>query len=394
MASMNELFYKDPYCREFEAKVVACNEGKKGFEVELEDTAFYPEGGGQLADHGKLGDAQVFDVRRTGGRILHFTDKALEVGSTVKGVLDWDRRFDNMQNHTGEHMFSGLVHQKFKYENVGFHMDDDVLTCDFSGPISDEDLAALEKATNDAIAANVPVNIFFPSPDELHAMEYRSKKELEGKVRIVDIPGIDRCACCGTHVRTTGEVGAFKLLSHMKHRGGVRVEFVCGQRALRSFGKKIEQAQKISQLLSVKPDEIAAGVEKLLKDGLEKDQRIAALNARYFDLKAKALPDSGTLLVDFEEGLSPFEVKKFCSQLAEEKQFGAIAVLSPAPGATADAPVYSYVIHSASPELRDQSKKLNQMLNGRGGGNGGFVQGSYKADEKAIRAALTEVFGS
>lgn len=392
MAEMNELFYRDPYCREFEAKVVSCEEGKKGFEVVLEDTAFYPEGGGQLADRGKLGDAAVTDVRRAGGVIVHYTDKALEPGSVVKGVLDWDRRFDNMQNHTGEHMFSGLVHQKFKYENVGFHMDEAVITCDFSGPLADEEIAALEKATNDAIAANVPVNILFPSAEELAAMDYRSKKELTGKVRIVDIPGVDRCACCGTHVKTTGEVGMLKVLSAAKHRGGVRIEFVCGARALRDYGAKTAQAAEISALLSAKPNEIAAGVRKVLQEVLDRDQKIAELNSRYFAMKAKTFPDVGRLLVSFEEGLSPFELKKFCSELAEEKKYEAIAVFSPAPGSTAEAPAYSYVIHCGKPELRDISKKLNKDLNGRGGGNNGFVQGSYRAAEAAIREALEAAF--
>lgn len=391
MDAMNELFYKDPCCREFEAKVVSCRAGQQGFEVVLEDTAFYPEGGGQLADHGKLGDALVLDVRREDGRIIHFTDKPLEPGTLVKGVLDWQRRLDNMQNHTGEHIFSGLVHQRFKYDNVGFHMDEDVITCDFNGPMTEEELAQLEQATNEAIAANIPVSILYPTHEELQAMEYRSKKELKGQVRIVDIPGIDRCACCGTHVRSTGEVGLFKTISLSKHRGGVRVEFVCGLRALRDYGHRLEQARKISQLLSAKPREIVAGVEKVLQEVLERDQKIAAVTTRYFNLKAQSLPASGNMLIDFEEGLSPFELKKFCSQLAEQKQFHMIAVLSPAPG-SADAAAYSYVIHSTSPELRNISKSLNQKLNGQGGGTGGFVQGSFRAGEPAIREALQAAF--
>ena len=140
MEELNELFYKDPYLKSFAATVTSCSEGKNGFEVVLDDTAFYPEGGGQPADHGTLGAAQVTDVRRVKGVIIHYTDKPLEAGTKVEGKIDWERRFDNMQNHTGEHVLSGLVHAKFKYENVGFHMDDDIVTVDFNGPMTEEEL--------------------------------------------------------------------------------------------------------------------------------------------------------------------------------------------------------------------------------------------------------------
>ncbi|MDL2059700.1 alanyl-tRNA editing protein [Mesosutterella sp. AGMB02718] len=391
MESMNELFYRDPYCRSFSAEVVSCTEGSKGYEIVLNDTAFYPEGGGQPADHGKIGEAVINDVRRNGDVIIHFADRPLTPGMTVKAELDWPRRFDNMQNHTGEHMFSGLVHRRFKYDNVGFHMDEDVITVDFNGPIGEEDLRQLEKETNEAIAAGISVQTLFPSPEALSQMDYRSKKELKGKVRIVDIPGVDRCACCGTHVKNTSEVGIFKILGAMKHRGGTRVEFVCGARALRDYTLKVEQARQVSQLLSVKPNATAAGVVKVLKEVQERDERIAALNERYFRLRAETLQADGPLLVDVEEGLSPLECRKFCGLLAESFKSGAVAVLSPS-GPQSEGPAFNYVIHSGDPELRNVSKTLNQRLNGRGGGSGGFVQGSYRASEQAIRAALSEAF--
>ena len=212
MSDLNELFYRDTYAREFTADVVSCTEGKNGFEVVLSDTAFYPEGGGQPADHGKLGDAVVTDVKRVSGIIVHCTDKALTVGSTVNGVLDWSRRYDNMQNHTGEHVISGLIHKKYGFDNVGFHMDEDVITVDFDGVIPADELLAIEQQVNDAIYADIAVNVLFPSAEELKTMDYRSKKELTGKVRIVDIPGCDRCACCGTHVARTGEIGLLKVV--------------------------------------------------------------------------------------------------------------------------------------------------------------------------------------
>ena len=189
MTAMTELFYRDPYVREFTSKVISCVEGEKGFEVMLEDTAFYPEGGGQPADHGTIDGAAVFDVRRTPAGIVHYCEKAFDVGQDVKGVLDWERRFDNMQNHTGEHVFSGIVNARFGFDNVGFHMDDDVITCDFSGVMTEEQVAEVERACNEAIVANVEVGISFPDAEALEKLAYRSKKARQGPGRIVDGSG-------------------------------------------------------------------------------------------------------------------------------------------------------------------------------------------------------------
>lgn len=392
MSEMNELFYTNPYLREFDATVVACTEGKKGFEVVLDNTAFYPEGGGQPADLGTLGEAKVSDVRRQNGVIIHITDKALEVGATVHGVLDWERRYDNMQNHTGEHVLSGVINHAFGYENVGFHMHDDAITIDMDGPMTDDDVKAMEKAANDMIKADIAVDISFPSAEERSAMGFRSKKELTGKVRIVNIPTADCCACCGTHVKSTQEVGIIKVLSASKHRGGTRIEFVCGDRALRDFTKKHDEVIKASRLLSVKPDEVAAAVEKTLQTLVARDERIAQMNQRYFEMKTAMLPADQTILTLFEEGLTPFELKLFATQVAESKKAQVTVLLAPAAAAD-DALVYNYVIAWDDARLREASKTLNQRLNGRGGGKD-MVQGSFKAARAEIETAIAEVFGA
>ena len=389
---MNELFYTNPYLREFDATVVACTEGKKGFEVVLDNTAFYPEGGGQPADLGTLGEAKVSDVRRQNGVIIHFTDKALEVGATVHGVLDWERRYDNMQNHTGEHVLSGVINHAFGYENVGFHMHDDAITIDMDGPMTDDDVKAMEKAANDMIKADIAVDISFPTAEERAAMGFRSKKELTGKVRIVNIPTADCCACCGTHVKSTQEVGIIKVLSASKHRGGTRIEFVCGDRALRDFTKKHDEVIKVSRLLSVKPDEVAAAVEKTLQTLVARDERIAQMNQRYFEMKTTMLPADQTILTLFEEGLTPFELKLFATQVAESKKAQVTALLAPAAAADGTV-VYNYVIAWDDARLREASKTLNQRLNGRGGGKD-MVQGSFKAARAEIETAIAEVFGA
>ena len=392
MSEMNELFYTNPYLREFDATVVACTEGKKGFEVVLDNTAFYPEGGGQPADLGTLGEAKVSDVRRQNGVIVHFTDKALEVGATVHGVLDWERRYDNMQNHTGEHVLSGVINHAFGYENVGFHMHDDAITIDMDGPMTDDDVKAMEKAANDMIKADIAVDISFPSAEERAAMGFRSKKELTGKVRIVNIPTADCCACCGTHVKSTQEVGIIKVLSASKHRGGTRIEFVCGDRALRDFTRKHDEVIKASRLLSVKPDEVAAAVEKTLQTLVARDERIAQMNQRYFEMKTTMLPADQTILTLFEEGLTPFELKLFATQVAESKKAQVTALLAPAAAADGTV-VYNYVIAWDDARLREASKTLNQRLNGRGGGKD-MVQGSFKAARAEIETAIAEVFGA
>lgn len=390
MDSMNELFYVEPYCRAFDAKVLSCEEGKKGFEIVLDNTAFYPEGGGQPADHGMIGEAKVTDVRRVGDAIIHYADKPIEVGTTVHATLDWERRYDNMQNHTGEHILSGVINHAFGYENVGFHMHDDAITIDMSGPMTDEDVRAMEKAANDMIRADVPVEISFPSAEERAAMGFRMKKELTGKVRIVNIPNADCCACCGTHVKSSIEVGILKVLSASKHRGGTRIEFVCGARALRDYTTKLEEVQKVSRLLSVKPEEVGAAVEKTLATLIARDERIAQMNQRYFEMKAQTLANGQKLLVLFEENLTPFELKLFASHLVEQKKSEVTAVLSAAT-ATDGNLVYNYVIAWDDARLREASKTLNQRLSGRGGGKD-MVQGSFKANREEITTTISGVF--
>ena len=384
---MNKLYYDSAYIKEFEAQVLSCQVGQKGWEITLSATAFYPEGGGQPADTGLLGNVRVTDVHEKDGQVVHYTDGPLPVGEMVRGVIDWDRRFQHMQEHSGEHLVSGLIHQRFGYDNVGFHMDDDVITCDFSGVMTEEQVAEVERACNEAIVANVEVGISFPDAEALEKLAYRSKKALKGDVRIVDVPGCDRCACCGVHVRSTGEIGLIKVLSSMKHRGGTRVFFVCGIRALRDYEARIRETRAVSALLSAKPLEISSAVERVLAESAAKDARIAAMNRTIFDLKADAIPAQETPLVVLEEGFTPFELRQFCVQLSEAKKAPFIAVMSETePG------VMSYVCAIPDDLLRPVSIALNKRLNGRGGGAKGFVQGSWKADETAVREAVAAVW--
>ncbi len=218
-----KLFYDDPYLKEFTATVLSCEAGKNGYEVILDRTAFYPEGGGQPADHGTLGGVNVVDTREKAGNLVHICEKPLEVGAEVTGTIDWARRFDHMQQHSGEHIVSGMLCAAYDCDNVGFHMGDQVVTIDYNADIPWEGVLDIERRANQYIWENHPFVSNWYEGDELAALEYRSKKPLQGAVRIAEFPGADRCACCGTHVTTAGQVGIVKILSCQKYRDGGRL---------------------------------------------------------------------------------------------------------------------------------------------------------------------------
>ena len=181
---MEKLYYEDPYQKTFTAQVLSCEPGKKGrYQVILDQTAFYPEGGGQPYDIGMLGGVKVLEVHEKDGHVVHETEAPLTVGGTVTGEIDWQRRYDHMQNHSGEHLFSGLLHRHYGYDNVGFHMGEDEITVDFNGPLTMEQVEALEREANEVVYANGPIRITYPTSEELEKLEYRSKKELTGPVR-------------------------------------------------------------------------------------------------------------------------------------------------------------------------------------------------------------------
>lgn len=249
---------------DFSAVVVSCEKRDGGYAVVLDQTAFFPEGGGQGADHGTLDDVRVLDAHEKRGEVEHLTSAPLEVGREVHGHVDGVRRLDMMQQHSGEHMFSGLVHGIFGYDNVGFHIGTEAVTMDFNGPLTEEDVHRVELLANQAIWCDQPIEVFIPSREELANIEYRSKKEIDGDVRIVRIEGVDTCACCGTHVHRTGSVGQIKVIGVQKYKSGVRVSILCGRRALEEENAVQEQAKKAGNTLSVPISELSGAVERML----------------------------------------------------------------------------------------------------------------------------------
>lgn len=379
---MEKLFELDPYLTHFTACVQSCVQSRKGWDVILDQTAFYPEGGGQPYDLGTLGGTSVLEVHEREGHVVHTCDRPLEPGSQVEGDIDWPRRFDLMQHHSGEHIVSGIAHARYGCENVGFHMGSDVITIDLSVELTQEQVRELEEAANRYIWEDHPIQIAFPSPQELEVLTYRSKKALTGRVRIVSFPGADTCACCGTHVASAGQVGLVKLLSVQKFREGVRVELLCGGRALSYLDRVLGQNRRISNLLSAKPFETAGGVERLLGENQDLKTRLARMEEARFAQLADGLAGAGDVIL-FEEGLSPDGLRRLCD-----------AVLQVCGGRCAcfsggDGEGYKYAIGLRGGDLRSFVRELNQALDGRGGGRPDFVQGSVRAGRTAIEEFLS-----
>lgn len=378
MTQTRRLYYEDVYIREFDAKVLECRPSKKGYEILLDQSAFYPEGGGQPSDVGALGEIQVQEVHEKEGELLHYTKAPLEPGTVVCGRIDWPRRFGLMQQHSGEHMVSGLVHETFGYDNVGFHMGGDVITIDFNGLITEEQMAQLEARVNEKIWEDAQVEITYPSAQELLSLPYRSKKELTGKVRIVGFPGTDLCACCGTHVTHTGEIGLVKLLSVVKFREGVRMEMICGKRALAYFNMILDQNHQISVELSAKPGETAQAVKRLHEENFRLRGRVMGMEEEMFRREAEEYAGAGDVLL-FYEGLESDSVRKLADAVMQTCG-GRCAVFS-----RNEDGGHKYAVGQEKGDLRQLTKEMNAALNGRGGGKPFFVQGSVKASEKEIR---------
>lgn len=359
--------------------------GKKGWEITLSATAFYPEGGGQPADTGILGDVRVTDVHEKDGQVVHYTDGPLPVGETVRGVIDWDRRFQHMQEHSGEHLVSGLIHQRFDYDNVGFHMGTDEVTIDFNGVLEWEDLMAIEEKANGMIWENLEISAVYPEKDELDAMEYRSKKELTGAVRIVSIPGGDVCACCGTHVERTGEIGLVKFLSMIHYKGGVRISLLCGKRAVEDYERKRDQVQKISVLLSARPGEIARAVEKLKEEEAKLQEKLVAAYDKLIASEVRDIKEGDGDIFILEPDFEAIQLRHLVNRLLEEKKGRTVLAL----GGAAEGS-FLYVLGSRDGDMRRLSRELNGLLNGRGGGSAQMAQGTFFATKDQLQAILKE----
>ena len=372
-----KLYETDSYLKEFTAQVRSCEAVKNGWEIVLDRTAFYPEGGGQPCDLGVLGGARVLDVQERDGVIFHTVDAPLS--GTVSGTIDWERRFDLMQQHSGEHMISGTAHRLFGCENVGFHMGAELITIDFDRVVSMEELLTAEAEVNQAIWLDQPVQVRYYDSESDCPEDYRSKKAIAGRLRLVEFPGVDLCACCGTHVARTGEIGLVKLLSVVKFHQGVRIELVCGRRAYGYLAAVTAQNRAVSGLLSAKPFETARAVERTLGELAQIKQEKALWESRYVQARAAALRDAGDVLL-FEEGLAPDALRRLCVELMEVCGGRCVAFSGD------DESGWAYAVGLEGGDLRSFVKALNAALNGRGGGKPNFAQGRVSAPRKEIEA--------
>lgn len=376
-----KLFYQDSHRSTFTAIVQEVRPSGNGYEIILDRTAFFPEGGGQSSDTGSLGGVSVSDVQEIDGKIIHYTDGPLVEGTEVEGCIDWTERFSKMQQHTGEHIVSGLIHKIYGYHNVGFHLGTDSVTLDFNGVVPKEKLHEIEQLANEAVAKNLPVQVLYPTDEELSKISYRSKIEIEGQVRIVVIDGYDVCACCAPHVKQTGEIGLIKLVGMQNYKGGVRISMLCGFRALEDYYQKEKNNREIAVMLSAKEYETAVEVERLQEELAMKKAKIAELERKFLEQKVETLDISSEIVCLFEE-TDPVMTRELVNLLLK-KGAKMAAVFS---GNEREG--YRYVLGSRSLDVRGNGKLLNEAFHGRGGGKPEMVQGTVQGKREEIEAFL------
>ena len=372
-----KLYYIDSYIKSFEAVALSCENAEKGFKIVLDKTAFFPEGGGQKADTGFIGGVKVFDVQELDGVVYHYTEKEIEINKVYQCEIDWEQRFLRMQSHSGEHIVSGVVHALYGYDNVGFHMEEDYVTVDFSGELTREQLDDVEDRVNSVIYNNVDIECFFPDENEIDALDYRSKLDLKENVRLVKIGDTDLCACCAPHVKATGEVGIVKILDFMRHRGGVRIVMKSGLKALQDYREKYTSVYDVSVMLSAKQHEIAVFVDKKLKE-------IEALQRSFNDFKYKIAENDKQNLINMGN-IALFVTSFYDAQMMRElanyamtqKDFAVVFSGDDQNG-------YSYVAGSLNADLNSFVQGLNGSLNGRGGGRGTMLQGKATTTRQEI----------
>ena len=371
-----KLYENDSYIKEFEARVLLCEEAKDGYLLTLDKTAFFPEGGGQQADKGTINGAEVLDVQIKDEIITHKVKTAFNKDETVSCKIDWDTRFRRMQGHTGEHLVSGIIHTLFGYDNLGFHMSEKTMTLDPSGVISDEDIKEIEKRANMAVYENRDITVSYPTPEQLKATEYRSKLDLESGVRLVTIDGYDTCACCAPHVAKTGEIGLVKIIDYIQYKGGMRLTMVCGLNAFEDYSKLHDESKNIMHLLSASRDKV---LEFVTKDhetvGLQKSE-INRLNAELSKANLEIVSVKNTLC-GFTKGASFDDMRALVNDNIDKAELVAFFSI-------ADDNACSYIVSSSTLDVRETVKALNEKFNGKGGGRPNYAQGKITATKEEI----------
>lgn len=376
------LYDDNAYQTAFDATVLSCSPSGTvpgQFEIVLDRTLFFPEEGGQQSDRGTLGDAAISHAAINADHVItHFADRRISSGSSVHGSIRWDDRFDRMQQHTGEHIFSGLVSQRFGYRNVGFRLADDVTTMDYSGILTPEQVEALETEANACIVKNLEVQCAYPSPSELAELSYRSKIEIEGPVRIVTIPGVDCCACCAPHVHRTGEIGLLKVIKQEKNRGGSRLTILCGSRALADYRGKQKAVEAVSAALSTDRNTIPQAVDRLKEENGSLKYTLSGLRTTLMEEAIRKVPAESANVCLFTEDLPEPVIRGAVNDLTEAHD-GYCGIFSRTPEG------WYYIIGIRNGDARLLNAEMRKQLYARGGGSAAMVQGFVTAEEDAIR---------
>lgn len=389
--STKKLYDIDAYKTEFEARVISCEKVEAGnscddakamYGVILEQTLFFPEEGGQTPDKGNIDGKEVLDVQIKDDVITHYLAESIEEGSMVKGTIDWQHRFFNMQQHSGEHLFSGLAYRKHGLKNVGFHLSNQIVTMDFDKALSEAQLKEMEWEINEAIAANVEIKTGYPSKEELAKMDYRSKIEIDGPVRIVEILGYDVCACCAPHVHRTGEIGSFKIQSVQNYKGGMRISFLCGFRALEEYRRKSEIVSELSGILTTNQENLVGHVTKLREQVHSLKVQLSNEKQMRMEQKLTEIPSEQKDVILFEQELETPVVRNVVNRLMEDHD-GVCGLF-----VGDDTEGYQFIIGSKSVDCREIATKLRENLGARGGGKSQMIQGSIVASQERIVAVL------
>ena len=380
------LYDEDAYGVEFDATVIGCrrkpDDADNLYELELDRTLFFPEEGGQSSDKGTIDGADVLDVQIRKGVITHTVDQPFEEGMQVHGKIDWNHRFSNMQQHSGEHIFSGVVHSRFGFENVGFHLSDQIVTMDFNGVLTAKDVEEVEDAVNEAIAKNVEIVVTYPSKEELKNLEYRSKIEIEGQVRIVTVTGYDVCACCAPHVRRTGEIGMLKVMSVQNYKGGVRISILCGFRALMAFREKAAVIDELTSMFTCGQEMLVDNIAKQKSLNQTLKSELGSAKMQLMDYRLAEIPEDMQDVILFERDLDMNVARAAVNKLTETRE-GVVALF-----VGDDESGYNYIVGSKTVDCREIAAGMKEELAARGGGSNRMIQGSLGTTRENLQQFL------
>lgn len=381
---MVKLYDLDAYAKEFDAQVVSCEavtyNKQDVYAVVLDQTLFFPEEGGQSPDKGMINGEEVIDVQIRKDIITHYVKASIEEGTIVHGEIDWAHRFSNMQQHSGEHIFSGIVHKEYGFNNVGFHLSDNIVTMDFDGVLTAEQIADVEYKVNEAIVKNVEITATFPSKEELAALSYRSKIEIDGAVRIVTVDGFDVCACCAPHVKRTGEIGMLKVMSVQNYKGGVRISMLCGFRALQALREKCDVVSALTNLLSTNQETIVERVGQMKDTVQELRIQLGEMKQNMMFAKAYDISAEEKDAILFEDDLDTPIMRNVVNGLA-----------SIHPGINAvftgnDEEGYRFILGSNIQDCTAVAVNLREAFGAKCGGSATMIQGSVATTKEKLEA--------